>query len=1053
MITGPTWFGVKAAEDYPQSDDYHSGESHDSAPNSYGGRLAGQLGLSQWTKANYFDVLTGRIRGQFAMKPHGARAACDFTANAPKSVSIVALVLGEDAAAQAHERAVQAAADYIEQHACYRVTEKGKTRIKRAEASLYAKFTHATSRKRDPRRGVGPGGDPHLHSHLLYPNYVLCNDGKMRALENHEMVKARMSAGAVYRAELAKQLQLAGYRLKFNDEAFEIKGVPKELIDHFSTGRKSIVQAAKEAGLDSERMSAKQRDSLNKVERDSKLKLDRRALRQFWSDRADAIGKPLADVKLARLSARQAANLREPMTALEAVDAAIAVRTERRSTIRHDYDLIQTAIHESNYGLDVAEVRRAIESRRTAGDLIVTNAETGQMTTRERLANDHAVDALYERGIGSVVAMGTKSQAVEQVNAMEARMSARSGKEVRLTDGQRHAVIHAAITTNRVSVWEGDAGVGKSTSMEAVLAIAEQNGMRVKGLGPHGRAVEALQASGVESWTIQRAYCDKNWWNDVDSETNLILDEFGKVDAATAAVVLRRAAERGARVITSGDTKQWAAVRAGSPAHQLYAQAKQSGDLVELNQMMRAVTVEGKVLHDMSRDDAPESVLEMFRQDRVRSFEKANQRCEYVGREFARLTLQQQERALVITGMNRDRKAINQAVRKHLRLPPGIQVTTYNDKKLERAKLRNHAYYEEGDIIRFGRKSGKFGKGESVRIISNDSGRLVVERKSCRRETVEVKDIFFKLGLGTSETIEVSAGEIIQFTQSDAKLGIVTKASGRVESLDCEAREANVRLLESGRVVKISLRHFGAPVRHGYCQTSDGAQGTTGKGKVWAHMTSDDPTLNKNAWYTNITRMTSHFELVTDMKEGSRIVEKQRRVAKALQADFADPQRKPADSASAKVEFRADNRLWANAGAENIRFEHNPKDEEIAAALARARALLGLKWHATGTVDFQRRVARVVGIQESLADVSFRHPKLNDELARSRARAASHRAKESWARPTVREPLPALSSQLAASGVTSEHDAAMPTPACSRELELAYARIPAPTRASRFGVG
>lgn len=992
MITGPTWFGVKAAEDYPQDDDYHSGETHASAPNRYGGKLAERLGLAVWTKESYASVLRAKVPGQFAMKMDGTRAACDFTASAPKSVSIVALVLGEEAAARAHEVAVSKVADYLSEHACYRITEGGQTRTERAEESLYVAFTHATSRKRDPRKGVGPGGDPQLHTHVLFPNYVLCKDGKMRALENYEMVRARLSAGAVYRAELARQLQRVGYKLKFDGEAFEVDGIPKDLIDHFSTGRKSIIQAAKDAGLDPGCMSARQRDSLNRAERDSKIKLDRAGLRQFWSDRSDAVGKPLTDIRLTRVTDDQVASLQGPMTALEAVDLAIAARTERSSTIRHDYDLIQTAIHESNYSLDIEDVRRAIAFKRSSGDLVVIDAATGKMTTRERLANESAVDRLYERGIGQVTPMGTKNHAIDQLDAMEARMSKRAGKQLRLTDGQRHAVIHATITTNRVSVWEGDAGVGKSTSFEALLAVARQNGLLVKALGPHGKAVEATKASGLDSWTIQKAFCDKRWWKGVDDRTLLVLDEFGKVDAETAAVILRRAEECGARVVCSGDTKQWAAVAAGSPAHQLYTRAKQSGDLVELNEMMRATNSQARVLHNMSRDDTPESVLEMFRQGRVRAFEKANQRYEYIGREFAQLSKEEQEKALVITGMNRDRVAINEAVRKHLKLPPGLRVTTYNDKKLERPKLRNHAYYEEGDVIRFATKTGTFGKGEAVRIVKNDDGRLLVERKSGKQQAVDVKDIYFKIGLGSSEHIEVSRGELIQFTQPDEKQRIVTKAAGRVEALDIEKREATVRLLDDKRVVTVSLKEFGEPLRYGYCLTSDGAQGATGKGRVWAHMTSDDPTLSKNAWYTNVTRSTNHFEVVTDMKEAGRIIETQKRVSKALKPDFADPKRKPADTSVVKVDFIAGNQLWANVGAANIRFARDAKDEEVAQALAGAREKLGDKWHATGTAEFQRRVARLVGEQEGLEEVSFRHPKLNEELAKSRARSFDRNA-------------------------------------------------------------
>lgn len=994
MITGPIWFGVKAAQDYPQDDDYHSGESHDNAPNEFGGELSRQLGLKAWSKEAYADALRGKLPGvkdRLAMTMDGTRAACDFTCNAPKSVSLAALVLGHDAAAIAHERASAKAAEFLGNLAQYRITESGLTRTERAVGALYSKFTHATSRKRDPNKGVGPGGDPHLHSHFLFLNYVQCPDGKLRALENYEMLRARLAAGAVYRAELAKELQKAGYKLKFNDDAFEIEGIPNELNDHFSSGRKSIVEAAKSAGLNPERLSARQREVLNKAERDSKLKLDRAGLRQFWSDRAEAIGLPLADIKVAR--AELAVAPYKPLTALEAVEVAMSMRTERSSTIRHDYDLVQDALHASNYSLTLTEVQEAIAFKKASGSLIDISA-SGKMTTLERLANEKAIDRLYDLGLGVVDSMGTKDQAIERLNAMEARMSSKAFRTVQLTDGQRNAVIAATLTRNRVLVWEGDAGVGKSTSFEAVLAIATANGFNVRGLGPHGKAVDALKESGLEAWTAQKAYASEAWWKDVGPKTIIVVDEFGKVDVACAKVILERAEKAGARVITSGDTKQWAAVGAGSPAHQVYANAKKSGDLCVLDEMMRAAREDGRRLHNMSRDNAPESVLEMFRQDRVRAFANANQRFEYIGREFAKLDRRDQDKSMVITGMNCDRVAINAAVRKHLRLGTGLEVETYNDKKLEKAALRNFINYNGGDVIRFGTNHGPFKKGESVRIVSNDTGNLVVKRKHGSQESVQVEDIYTRIGLGSSETIRVAEGELIQFTSPIESLGITTKAAARVESLDSVTRAAQVRILGDDRLVKVELREFGTAIRYGYCQTSDGAQGSTVKGKLWCHMTSDDPTVQKNAWYTNNTRMTDQYELVTDMREGDRILAMQTKVSKALAPDFADPKRKPADTSVAKVAFQAGNRIWANAGAEHIRVDSKVKDLELLQALVGARDQLGDKWHVTGTREFQLRVARLVGQQDGLRVISFRHPKLNAELAESRASAAQRRITE-----------------------------------------------------------
>lgn len=1021
----PTWFGIKAAEDYHEKDDYHTGETLKGSSPQFCGEIAEKLGL-KWTPQTYGAALRGKTPGiaeHLGAPMSGVKAACDFTLSPPKSVSFAALGLQDETVVLAHERAVDAAAKALSRLAQYRYTENGRTVTEYAEGALFSKFTHCTSRKRDPNRGAGPGGDMQLHTHLMAHNLVHCKDGKYRALESLEMFRAQKTIGAIYRAELAKQLQLAGHKLRWTKDAFEIVGVSDELIKHFSCGRQSMIAAVGQEAFD--KMSPRQRDQLNKAERDSKLSLDRSGLHKFWETRAEAIGQPLSDVKLARMSAaEQERSLKPRMTAMEAVDRAIAIRTERESTIRHDHDLVTTALHECNYSVDHIEIRKAIAAKRRAGDLIVTNRRTGEMTTREILDNESAVDALYQRGIGQAKPISTHDAALEEIRLTEEHATKTSGRPMRLTDGQKAAIVLTATSTNRVHVWQGYAGVGKSTSFASLNWLAKKNGRKLMGLGPHGKAVDALRESKLDAWTAQKAACSEKWWDDVDANTIVVCDEFGKFDSAMAKKILERAEARGATVILSGDVEQWAAVAAGSPAHQLHTQARNAGALIELDEMMRGRTDDAKRLHVLSRDDQAESVIEMFKQDRVRSFSNANQRYEYIAREFAALPAAEQEKALVITGMNRDRAAINLAVRKATKLEPGVTIDTYVDKKLEAGRMANHVNYELGDIIRFGSRTGAFQKGESVRILSNDDGNLVVERKSGQKREVKVADICTRIGLGSSEKIEVSKGDIIQFTASIESLRIGTKEQGRVLELDHKTRDAKIRLFGTGETVTVNMREFGAPIRYGYCQTSDGAQGATGKGRVWGHMTSDDPTVNRNGWYTNVTRMTDHFEWVTDVKEADRILAMQAKASKALAPDFADKSRKAAEGSIAKKAFSPGDRIWANVGAANIRFEVSPTDDDIAEMLVANRQRLGNKLHVTGSADFQRRVARVVGERQmiddnTLAGITFRVPKLNEIVAETAARQAAQRAAQAAAAPVAAAQKPVETTETGAPVATA----------------------------------
>jgi hypothetical protein len=140
----------------------------------------------------------------------------------------------------------------------------------------------------------------------------------------------------------------------------------------------------------------------------------------------------------------------------------------------------------------------------------------------------------------------------------------------------------------------------------------------------------------------------------------------------------------------------------------------------------------------------------------------------------------------------------------------------------------------------------------------------------------------------------------------------------------------------------------------------------------------------------------------------------QSKVAKSLAPDFADPKRKPADTV-VKVDFQAGNRIWANVGAEHMRFDGKMKDADLAQAIAGARERLGDKWHVTGTKEFQLQVARVVGEQEQgFEGVTFRHAKLNTELEQSRGRASQSRASATAAEAAAEQPKVAVNAELAA---------------------------------------
>ena len=91
-------------------------------------------------------------------------------------------------------------------------------------------FRHDTSRNLDPQ----------LHTHCVIANMVQGGDGKWRTMVDDGLYRSKMAIGAIYRAELAQGLSGLGYRIEKThaDGRFEVAGVPRAVIEAFSTARR-----------------------------------------------------------------------------------------------------------------------------------------------------------------------------------------------------------------------------------------------------------------------------------------------------------------------------------------------------------------------------------------------------------------------------------------------------------------------------------------------------------------------------------------------------------------------------------------------------------------------------------------------------------------------------------------------------------------------------------------------------------------------------------------------------------------------------------------------
>jgi len=210
--------------------------------------------------------------------------ALDAVFAAPKSVSVVhALRDGEtDAFAEAHEKSVEAVVAYLEDHVALvrRTGPHGRNAV-RAEGLAAAAFLHRTSR----------APDPHLHSHVVIANLGVDDSGRWSALDTRALFQHRRAAGALYGAELRRELaerRGVSWRAR-RPGAVDIAEVPERAIRGFSRRGEQIRAEQARTGAvgpgDARRIG-----TWTRPPKDTETPYE--VLVENWRERADTLGIP-----------------------------------------------------------------------------------------------------------------------------------------------------------------------------------------------------------------------------------------------------------------------------------------------------------------------------------------------------------------------------------------------------------------------------------------------------------------------------------------------------------------------------------------------------------------------------------------------------------------------------------------------------------------------------------------------------------------------------------------------------------------------------------------
>ena len=456
------------------------------------------------------------------------------------------------------------------------------------------------------------------------------------------------------------------------------------------------------------------------------------------------------------------------------------------------------------------------------------------VTTQENIDIEKAVIDRMQSGKGTIQdKILTMDESRAALDRAESRAKAKGLKSANFTitdrDGgsgeQAEAVHHILVSNDQYIAIDGLAGTGKTTMMERLKWIADEQGIEVKGVCFTGKAADGLQLdSGIESTTIhsflnklegkpreppETSTKDtgiKQEWDFSNVEKCQgreiwAVDEAGLVDMHLMNQLQKAAEVRGAQVLLLGDPDQLPPVGAGEPMRQMEEKGMATAHLYDIRrqkdiELLQAVreSVKGDTLNTFNTLEAKGHYKEITdKEERMRSIKD----------EMTAAPLEEYQKNLLLVSTNADRKAYNKAIRAE--------------------------YVERGELD----------EGQSYKITVHEGDKDRHEKRNFAEK------------------------DRIIFTANDKRLGVMNGTMATIERI--RGNEIMARIDGAkGEKVTFNMDRYNN-IDHAYAVTNYKAQGMT-VDKVVADMNTRGAAQTRNTLYVDISRAKQKAVVYTDNK-------------------------------------------------------------------------------------------------------------------------------------------------------------------------------------------
>lgn len=764
------------------------------------------------------------------------RVGYDLNFHAPKSLSLVHALTGDERIVGAFREAVAETMKELEALTTARVRKGGAQREERVTGNLvWAEFVHFTAR---PIAGTP---DPHLHVHCFTFNATF--DGAEDRWKAASFIQLKQNAPyceAAFHSRLSAKVAELGYGVERTRNGWEVSGVSRDVIDRFSRRTDQIEKLAAKKGI----TDPHAKDALGAACREGKRHgVTISELRAEWEGRLSDAER----MQLGSLRARESGKARgEAISARQAMDYALQKRFANGSVV----EVNRVVAEALRFGVGFVTPDAAWKEFAARGMVVRKVADRQFCTTLNVLAEEVSLINFVRTGRGGYAPLGILGE---------------GGKGNRLSSEQMAAVRHILESNDQVIAVRGGAGVGKTTLMKEAVEAIERSGTKVFAFAPSAAASrETLRESGfANAETVAHLLTNTKLQKEVRGQV-LWIDEAGLLGIRDMWEILKIAGTD-TRVILTGDIAQHAPVSRGDPLRLLqeYAGLK----IAEVTKIRRQVVTGYKeAVAALSKGDLQTAFRRLDDLGAILEIEDDAERYRMLTEDYLECS-RCGSIPLVVSPTHSESAKVTEAIRA-ARVAAGELkgariFTQYHNLQWEESDRKLAENYTPGLVVQFHQNAKGIRRGEMFKVTGRDEQGGVLAATATGREVVVPLTDAARFLVYEERRIEIARGERIRITRNGETADGRRISNGNVFTVQRFNKDGDI-VLTTGGVLKAEHGHL----RHGYCETSHSSQSKSVRDVIVAQSADSFIASSREQFYVTVSRGRASIRIYTDDRQG-----------------------------------------------------------------------------------------------------------------------------------------------------------------------------------------